>query len=383
MYPTITDLLKDLFGIHLPLPVQTFGFFVGIGFLVAIIFGSREIDRLQKAGRFPYIKRKVIQGLPASGSELILSAFWGFIIGFKLIYAVLNYSEFASNPQELILSAKGHWMGGIALALLMAYIKYAEKKKQQLENPVELEELLSAQDHMGNYTIISAVGGLIGAKIFHNLENPSEFLHDPVDALLSFSGLTMYGGLIVVSIWIYFDGKKNKIPFLAAADALAPALMIGYAVGRIGCHMSGDGDWGIPNLEPMPQWLSFLPDWMWSYRYPHNVISEGIPIPGCVGRNCYMLEQPVYPTPFYEAVACSILFLVLWNIRKKMNVTGQLFSVYLMMNGTERFLIEKIRVNSLYHIGNFAFTQAEFISLAIFFIGVWLWFKVAKQQKMQ
>jgi prolipoprotein diacylglyceryltransferase len=122
---------------------------------------------------------------------------------------------------------------------------------------------------------------------------------------------------------------------------------------------------------------------MWSYRYPNNVISEGIPIPGCIGKHCYMLEQPVFPTPFYEAVACSILFLILWNIRKKMNLSGQIFAIYLMMNGAERFLIEKIRVNSLYHIGSFAFTQAELISLLIFSGGVWLWLKIKKSQTTQ
>src|SRR6185369_7671159 len=105
-------------------------------------------------------------------------------------------------------------------------------------------------------------------------------------------------------------------------------------------------DWGIPNTAPKPSGLSFLPDWFWSYRYPHNVINEGIPIPGCVGHHCSMLELPVFPTPLYESITCILLFFFLWSIRKKISSAGVLFSIYLLLNGLERFAIETIRVNT-------------------------------------
>lgn len=154
------------------------------------------------------------------------------------------------------------------------------------------------------------------------------------------------------------------------ADSAAPGLMLAYGTGRIGCHISGDGDWGIPNVDPMPSWMNFLPDWMWGYQYPHNVLSEGIPIPGCEGRHCMMLPEPVFPTPFYEAVLCIGLFFVLWSLRKQITVPGVLFSLYLILNGVERFFIEKIRVNTKYHIGSYEITQAEIISVVLIILGV-------------
>ena len=94
-------------------------------------------------------------------------------------------------------------------------------------------------------------------------------------------------------------------------DVAAPGLMLSYGIGRIGCHLSGDGDWGIENVLSKPNWFIF-PDWMWAYTYPHNVIGEGVHIEGCVGKHCSELIPPVFPTPFYEAVACFILFFVLF-----------------------------------------------------------------------
>ena len=109
---------------------------------------------------------------------------------------------------------------------------------------------------------------------------------------------------------------------------------------------------------------------MWSYTYPNNVVGEGIPIEGCVGNHCNELAQGVYPTPLYESMMCISLFFLLWAMRKKISTPGRLFSWYLLFNGIERFLIEHIRVNSQYHIGNLGFTQAQLISLLLALVGV-------------
>jgi prolipoprotein diacylglyceryltransferase len=157
---------------------------------------------------------------------------------------------------------------------------------------------------------------------------------------------------------------------LHVVDASAPALMLAYGIGRIGCHLSGDGDWGIVNVNPKPNALSFLPDWMWSFTYPHNVINEGVKIANCAGQHCAVLPEPVYPTPLYEAIACILLFCFLWIIRKKITVPGVFFSIYLLLNGIERFLIEQIRVNTLYHIGGYGITQAQIISSVLILLGI-------------
>jgi len=196
-------------------------------------------------------------------------------------------------------------------------------------------------------------------------------------------------------------------------------LMLAYGTGRIGCQVSGDGDWGIlnsaytvaPNLKSIPgtpeifqttlaknsdfymgqfgsldnvQHLSlkgpsFLPDWLFGYAYPHNVIGEGIKIPGCNGPYCSYLPIPVFPTPFYETIVCVSLFFLLWSLRKRFKVPGTLFAFYLLINGIERFLIEKIRVNTRYSIFGYHPTQAEIISTLLIFGGAFLYYFLKKQ----
>jgi prolipoprotein diacylglyceryltransferase len=216
--------------------------------------------------------------------------------------------------------------------------------------------------------MIAAVSGVIGAKIFHNLENFDLFLSDPLGQLLSFSGLTFYGGLIFGAISVIWYANKFNIKIKHLIDSSAPALMLAYGIGRIGCQMSGDGDWGIVNLAPKPDWMGFLPDWMWSYTFPHNVINAGIPIDGCVGNFCYQLANPVWPTAFYEVVMSLILFGILWFLRKRINIPGMLFFIYFIFNGIERFFIEKVRVNTEYNILG-GITQAEIISFLLIITG--------------
>ncbi len=370
MYPTISDLLQDLFGIHIALPIQTFGFMMAFSFLIAAWIISLELKRKEISGLVKPFTKRILVGAPATAMELFTSGLVGFIIGFKTGYIFNHYTEFVNDTQGVLLSSKGNIFFGIAIGAFSAWLRYREKEKVKLAEPKYEEITMHPYELVGNITMLAAIFGILGAKIFHNLENIDELIQDPLDALISFSGLTWYGGLIFAAIAIVWYGRKHNIAAIHLSDSITPALMLAYGTGRIGCHLSGDGDWGIANLHPKPDWLSWLPDWAWAYNYPHNVINEGLPIPGCEGRHCHMLPDAVYPTPFYEAVICIVLFFFLWSIRKKLIVPGLMTCLYLILTGIERFLIEKIRVNNKYHIDGFGITQAEIISFIMIMIGI-------------
>lgn len=370
MYPTFSDLLYDLIGIQIPLPIQMFGLMVAISFLVGNYIIGLELKRKYSEGLLSTHTTTVIEGLPATKMELLSNAIFGFIIGFKLFFLIGNYAQFTANPQAALLSLDGSFWGGILSSIVMAYWAYYEKNSKKLAQPITKTIEVMPYQVMGNLTILAAVFGILGAKLFHNLENFDTFLADPIGSLLSFSGLTFYGGLICgITAAIWYARSKN-IKTIHLLDAAAPGIMIAYGIGRLGCQLSGDGDWGIVNTAAKPSWISFLPDWVWSFKFPHNVISDGVPIPGCVGRHCMELPLPVYPTSLYEAIIAITLFFVLWAMRKSIKIPGLLFSIYLMMNGMERFFIEKIRINNIIQFAGFQFTQAELIASIIFLLGV-------------
>ncbi|MGF2413223.1 MAG: prolipoprotein diacylglyceryl transferase family protein, partial [Ferruginibacter sp.] len=114
---------------------------------------------------------------------------------------------------------------------------------------------------------------------------------------------------------------------------------------------------------------SFLPNWLFAYSFPKNVNGDGVLIAGDTDEHNRMLPLPVFPTPFYETVACSLLFLFLWMIRKRIKTPGLIFGIYLILNGLERFVVEKIRVNTTYAIFGFHPTQAEIISFCLVVAG--------------
>jgi prolipoprotein diacylglyceryltransferase len=369
MYPTISDFLLDFFGLNLPLPIQTFGFMLAISFFLAAYTLKLELLRKEKSGLLNYHVVTTVQGKPASIVDISSSALTGFIIGFKLIFIILNYSDFVNDTQGVLLSSKGNLLGGIVVAALMAYMRYREGEKNRLPEVKVVQENVWPHQIVMNITFTAAIAGIIGAKLFHNLENWDELMANPIEALLSFSGLTMYGGLIFGTVAVIYMTKKYGIAPLHIADAAAPGIMLAYGTGRLGCQLSGDGDWGIVNLAPKPEWMSFLPDWFWSYGYPHNVISSGVPIEGCFGRHCMILPQPVFPTPLYEAIICIALFFVLWSVRKKLSLPGTVFSLYLLLNGIERFSIEQIRVNNKFMFLGMNLTQAEIIASCLILLG--------------
>lgn len=372
MYPNLAYLFQDLFGFSHPFLgyLQSFGFLVAVSFLLANYVMTLEMKRKERDGVLRPVKVRVTPEdiKKQQRSDLIGAIVIGFLLGFKILPLGLEGTGGVTLP-EYLMSMKGSWFAGVILAILSGMYRWRRQKKEAVPTEVE-EKLVHPYEIMGNLTVAAAISGLIGAKIFHNLENWNEFIQDPIGNLVAFSGLTFYGGLIFGAVTVLYLASKKDIHWRHMLDIGAPAMMLAYGIGRLGCQVSGDGDWGIVNTAPKPSWLGWAPDWLWSYRYPNNVLKEGVPIEGCETEYCYQLEQAVFPTPLYETIMCVILFFVLWKLRTRIKVPGVLFAVYMIMNGVERFTIEKIRVNNKMDFLGMQLTQAEIISFAMVLVGV-------------
>jgi prolipoprotein diacylglyceryl transferase len=383
MYPNLYYAFKDLFGVEWKFLrfVNSFGFFVAVAFVICAIVLANELRRKSKQGLFQPTEMQVMVGQPATPFDLLLNFILGFVLGYKIVALFILDGSATEDPQAFIFSSLGSWPAGIGLGLLFAGLKWWDRNKQKLAKPEKRVVRIWPHDRVGEITILALVFGLLGAKLFDIFEHWGDFVNHPSEYIFSAKGLTFYGGLICAGLAIAWYARKHKIGFWHLGDAMAPTMMLAYSLGRIGCQVSGDGDWGIEsNLANKP---GFLPDWMWSYRYPHNVNEFGELIPGCDGKYCMQLPHGVYPTPFYEIVACFILFLIIWSLRKKFRIPGTLFGLYLMLNGLERFFIEKIRVNTRLDWFPFQPTQAEVISALLFLSGLAIWIVLARRAKSQ
>jgi len=369
MYPNLYYLVDDLFGVKLNglKLINSFGFFVAIAFVASGYVLYLELKRKEALGEFTSKEEKIIVGAPASTADLITNFIFGYLFGYKIVGA-FTIENALNNTQAFILSLDGNIGAGIAVGAFMVYLKWREKDKEKLAKPETRILTVWPHDRVGEVVLQAALWGFLGAKIFHNLENIDDLINDPIGSLISFSGLTFYGGLILATIGVIVYIRKHNIRVIHFADAMAPTMLFAYAAGRIGCHISGDGDWGIPNFAPKP--FSWLPDWMWAYTYPHNVVNQGVAIPGCEGHYCNQLPVTVFPTTFYEIIIMFVLFAIMWSFRKKITQPGILTGIYLIFAGGERYFIEKIRVNNKYMSLPFQPTQAELISTFLILIGI-------------
>ncbi len=384
MYPDLSYLFHDLFGTPRDNWIslfKTFGLFLVLAILTAAWLLRKELRRKAENGIFQPLEATVMTGRPASALELISNALFGFILGFKFFYAFQHLDELQEDAAGVLLSAEGNLFMGILGAVLFAGIKFWDARRKQLPQPRAEIIRIFPHDRIGEITIIAAICGVLGAKLFAVMEDWPQTLREFARSFLSGSGLAIYGGLIGGFIGVFAYLRAKKIPVIPVLDAVAPALIIAYGVGRLGCHFSGDGDWGIPvsGTHPLtqaaydwsqpPAWLAWLPDWLWAYDYPHNVVNDGVMMEGCKGRYCNHLTPPVFPTPLWEAIAAFFIGGVLWALRQSITIPGALFSLYLVLNGIERFFIEKIRVNPRYE-AYFNLTQAEIIAIAFVAAGV-------------
>ena len=362
-YPTISHFIESLTGIFIPLPIQTFGFFIVLAFLFGRYFIKKEFLRLESLKIFKNVTLENKKYNSESIIDYMINGLMSFLFGYKIIYIIQNYSAFAESPQKIVLSSDGNLLLGILFLIsTIAYIYYSNTQQKERQTTI-LPSNLS-----WNFIFVAAVGGIIGAKLFTVFEDIDYLLKDPISALFSFSGLTFYGGLILGAISVILYAKKYKIPIPNLSDTFAPSLILAYGIGRLGCHFSGDGDWGIvANMDNKP---SLIPEWLWGYNFPHNVIEAGQRIEGCVGKYCNELPYFVHPTSLYEALFGIMAFLFLWHIRKKISIPGVLFLIYLILNGIERYLIETIRITEKYNVLGMQLTQAQVIAIIISIIGI-------------
>jgi prolipoprotein diacylglyceryltransferase len=382
MFPYLSDLINYLFGFSFSFPLPMFGFMVALAFIAANYCFVIEMKRKEADGLLSSSIIKVIKGAKASVQDLVSNGIYGFILGFKVGGIVLDYNEVIKDLPGYVMSLEGSLIGGIVVAGVMVYLKYREAEKQRLPEPKEVEEIMHPYQHVATMTFIAAIGGILGAKLFDAFEDLERLAADPIGVIFSGSGLSIYGGLIIGGGAVIYYAYKKGLKIVHVIDSCAPGLMLAYGIGRIGCQLAGDGDWGVPNDAPMPEFLSFLPEWMWAFDYPGNV--NGVVLLDDFHRmGLESITGKAWPTPFYETVMALAIFGILWSLRKKLTAPGTIFSLYLIFNGIERFFIEKIRINPDYNIFGLQATQAEIIAVLMFIagvVGVWYSNKLNKKE---
>ena len=380
MFPILSDLLEYLFSFNANLPIPTFGFFVALAFILSYLVFLSEFKRKEKEGWVKPVKKQVVEGAGASIFDYLEYGFLGFLIGFKLIGAYLNSHLFLQAPLKFIISLNGNWQAGGICAGLFAYLIYWQKRQEKLEVPKLKKVMLHPYQLMPKLIFWAAIWGFLGAKVFNLLEDWPKYQSYGLAGFLKNSGLTFLGGLTFGALSYLYIGYKNGMKLIDLADIGSPGMLVAYGVGRIGCQLSGDGDWGIKNTYAKP--FNWLPDWAWSFKFPYNVLNEGVYINGCSGNYCSELPHGVFPTSLYESIIILSCFFLLWCFRKVIKLPGLVFCFYLLIMGIERFFMEKIKLNFKYDVMGLKWSEAQIVSvlfvvLAIA-IGVYLYLNKKK-----
>jgi phosphatidylglycerol---prolipoprotein diacylglyceryl transferase len=205
-----------------------------------------------------------------------------------------------------------------------------------------LRELGKPPDWTYEAVFAALIGGVVGSRIDYLIQNYDEVSEDFFGNLFSGEGLVWFGGLVGGALGVLIWARRRGYLGLQLLDVTAPGLALGYAIGRVGCQLSGDGDYGVASDLP------------WAMAYPEGTVST---------------TEEVHPTPIYETLAMGFTALLLWRLRDRLR-PGGLFALYLVLAGTERLLVEFIRRNDEVLAG---LTVAQLISLAMIAAGgLWL-----------
>ncbi len=245
----------------------------------------------------------------------------------------------------------------VATAMLVsAYILQADfnRHRPQFLKSGYLKGESGSTHHDEGFLIIGVAGlaGLIGARLYHVLESPRELFADP-SLLISRFGFAWFGGFLGGFVALVILARRFRIPVLAFLDVCSPAAAVGYAIGRIGCLLSGDGDYGIPTTLP------------WGMSFPNGVVPT---------------TARVHPTPIYEFIIWLAIAAFLWHMGTKSlrrpKAPGEIFCNYLILTGVARFLVEFIRVNPRSFFG---MSNAQAASLASILAGAVLLWRLKSQ----
>lgn len=216
---------------------------------------------------------------------------------------------------------------------------------------LELERYRYDPELAASVVFAAAIAGLLGARLLYILEEWESFTQVPFEFLFSGAGFSWYGGLFsgaVAAAWVF---KKHRLPLLKAADISAPALALGYGIGRIGCFLAGDATWGKVTDVP------------WAMAFPNAVAGWVDPLTGMP----YPPGVKVHPTQLYELIQSLFVFAILWTLRKRNYRPGTIFYLYLVLAGSMRFIVEFWRANP---IVGFGMTEYQWISLALVILGI-------------
>jgi phosphatidylglycerol:prolipoprotein diacylglycerol transferase len=193
---------------------------------------------------------------------------------------------------------------------------------------------------------VTALAGLVGSRIYFLLETPQEFFANPWPQLFSTMGFTFTGAALAGAIALILIARHYRMPILQMLDIASPAAAIGYGFGRIGCLISGDGDYGVPTSLP------------WGMSFPNGLVPT---------------TERVHPTPIYEFLAAVVIFWILWRLGARWlndkRDFGKLFGMYLLLSGVARFLVEIIRINPRVLWG---LTNAQLASIAYVIVAAFL-----------
>lgn len=382
-YPKVTDFIYELFN-HATwadfrfLPVYSYGFFVACGFFAAATLAVNEMQRREKLGLLKGQIKQTIVGESPGMVETAIYFLFGFFTVFKLVgfksYQHLFNNGTLSTSDYLFSLQYGNWAAGILGGAALAGWFYYNKHKDKLPVPEKKEITVYPSEGIGDLVIIAAVLGITGANFFNFLENPGDYTNfwsDPLGSM--FSGLSVYGGLICAGAGFGVYAYIKKFSIAHFFDSVAPGFILANGIGRIGCQVAGDGDWGLANPYTKPAWF---PQILWSDNYAHNIIDAdpGNLVPNCTEEHCNQLIYAAYPTPLYEFLMCFVIFLILWSLRKRFTYApGIIFSIFMMMIGVQRFAIEQWRDLSgrdTYGFLGMQFRQSELISVAMFTLGL-------------
>lgn len=393
MWPDLSYFFNDLIGTDVDnwtSIFKTFGVMLVIALASCGVLLKYELQQKEKAGLILPLKITMVETEKMSYMDILINSLFSLVIGAKLPLLIAQFNDFKGDPASFVFSKKGMWWVGLLAAAATA-IYYLWKNQKADPKPKTKEFLQYPSAKTNDIIIIAGLSGVLGSKLFSITEDLSGFFKDPLGSLFSGAGLNIYGGLILAFAVVYWYVKKIGIKPVYMMDISGMGILLGYAVGRIGCQLSGDGDWGI-EAAAIPEWW-FLPDWLWSYNYPSNVNNDGVLLSqcdpeafrtarisglspedsclkSCGMRYCFELKPGVYPTPIYETTFGLLACALLWLNKHRFKIPGTIFFLYMILNGVERFFIEFIRVNEKYNLFGLNWSQAQYISILFVIIGI-------------